>query len=166
MHLLRVAHAADGADAAHLGETLQAAPPGLSRGTRHDDGLHVPLSERCLWLLADGRKSAAPRVNSRRPNAEATGAARRRGADVVTAGRRGAAVKACTRWRAASMGTGSTALGVGVVRYLLRKYTHGVAMRTWSSTTTTNNNNKCTRRPPVAKQMRLLPASGLHMYQT
>eukprot|EP00964_Phaeocystis_antarctica_P119812 scaffold83567_cov54-Phaeocystis_antarctica.AAC.1 len=84
------------------------------------------------WLMA--ASAAAPSVNSRRPNAEATGAARRRGADVVTAGRRGAAVKACTRWRAASMGTGSTALGVGVVRYLLRKYTHGVAMRTWSRT--------------------------------
>ena len=55
-HLLRIANTADRRDALHLGETLQAAPPGLSRGTRHDDGLHVPVSERSLRLLADGRE--------------------------------------------------------------------------------------------------------------
>ena len=55
-HLLRIANTADRGDALHLGETLQAAPPGLSRGTRHDDGLHVPVSERSLRLLADGRE--------------------------------------------------------------------------------------------------------------
>ena len=53
-HLLRIANTANRGDALHLGETLQAAPPGLSRGTRHDNGLHVPVSVRSLRLLADG----------------------------------------------------------------------------------------------------------------
>ena len=80
-HLLRIANTADGGDALHLGETLQAAPPGLSRGTRHDDGLHVPVSERSLRLLADGRecRCADSELTPTERRGERPGEAERRG---------------------------------------------------------------------------------------
>ena len=89
-HLLRIANTANRGDALHLGETLQAAPPGLSRGTRHDDGLHVPVSERSLRLLADGREcrcadrefTPTERRGERRGQAERRG----RGGDRYTRG--------------------------------------------------------------------------------
>ena len=80
-HLLRIANTADGGDALHLGETLQTAPPGLSRGTRHDDGLHVPVSERSLRLLADGRecRCAKCKLTPTERRGERPGEAERRG---------------------------------------------------------------------------------------
>lgn len=80
-HLLRIANTADGGDALHLGETLQASPPGLSRGTRHDDGLHVPVSERSLRLLADGRecRCAHRELTPTERRGERPGEAERRG---------------------------------------------------------------------------------------
>ena len=80
-HLLRIANTADRGDALHLGETLQAAPPGLSRGTRHDDGLHVPVSERSLRLLADGRecRCADSKFTPTERRGERRGEAERRG---------------------------------------------------------------------------------------
>ena len=80
-HLLRIANTADRGDALHLGETLQAAPPGLSRGTRHDDGLHVPVSERSLRLLADGRecRCADRKFTPTERRGERPGEAERRG---------------------------------------------------------------------------------------
>ena len=80
-HLLRIANTSDRGDALHLGETLQAAPPGLSRGTRHDDGLHVPVSERSLRLLADGRECccADRELSPTERRGERRGEAERRG---------------------------------------------------------------------------------------
>ena len=80
-HLLRIANTADRGDALHLGETLQAAPPGLSRGTRHDDGLHVPVSERSLRLLADGRECRCTdrELSPTERRGERRGEAKRRG---------------------------------------------------------------------------------------